>query len=152
MLFNKKILLATLCMLFHGAILSMETDMELWKKTIGNIIIFARTPDHDPQHMLLLGTWLTEQRNSISETHTWNMLVEKVTGPILLCPCPCLEDKMTTAVRNIVKEVAYTLKPGQDCSQLLADRAQEAITITKREWIEPDNSNVAIIDWEIYRY
>lgn len=40
------------------------------------------------------------------------------------------------AIATIIKEIAYNLKPGQDCSQELATRAQKAANGTEDKWID----------------
>lgn len=139
---KNQILLIALSISFSGAIISMEKDIKFEKQLkeatpmdMSNCISeFARESAHDSEHMKLLGCWLTEQRNNISEANEWNILVKHVTNYVTFCRCYCLANEMTRVVRDIVKEVAQDLQPGQDCSQLLVDRTQEAVRVTTREW------------------
>ena len=135
---NKIILSIALGMLFHGAIICMENQDNLEKESVismaGCISDFVRESAHNPKHIELLGYWLTMQRNAISEADKWNNLIKNLTGNVMYCRCHCLENKTTYAVSNVVEEVAQGLQPGQDCSQLLVYRAQEAVTVTACEW------------------
>jgi len=132
---NKKILLAAFSMSFHGAVMSMEQvtfeEQQEIRKLVGNqaahIGNFARAAEHDATHMVLLGAWLTQQRKAVTEPEKWNLLVEHLAKTVSFCGCHCVQNESTTAVKNSVIKIASELKPGQDCSQLLVQRAQEAM-------------------------
>jgi len=149
---SQKILLIALSISFHSAIMSMKKDEfnyadaiicmqnakaqkkimhKLLKEQTSHIVKFAREPNHDPEHMKLLGVWLTEQRNNVSETNVWNTLIKNLTSDISDYRCLCLENDMTSAVVDVVTSIAQNLQPGQDCSQLLIDCAQKRIDIVK---------------------
>jgi len=156
-------------MSFHGAIMSMEdaiVNMEeksslprhiqkaieigrhthIYEQAMGmadHISDFAKESDHDLQHMKTLGQWLTDERNNISgsEVDAWNIVIRNLINYVAFCRCDCLKNEMAAAVRDVVKEIAQDLQPGQDCSELLASRAQEAIATARLEWTKSANDN-----------
>jgi len=140
---NKIILSIVLSISFHGTVMSMENQSEREKQLevsakemSHRIFLFSRDFTHNTEHMELLGRWLTVQRTAISETNKWNTLVNHVTDSVTFCKCICLKHKTTAAVRDAVKKIAQDLQPGQHCSQLLINRAQEAVMIAEHEWKE----------------
>jgi hypothetical protein len=88
---------------------------------------FARIDDHNPEHMICLGKWLSEQRKNIIETRKWNLLVKHLEKTVVVCDCHCEDNQTTIAVKKVVIETALMLKPNEDCSQLLADAARKAV-------------------------
>ncbi len=127
-------------MLFHSTVMCMEKtpyqkasyeQQQKIRELVGDkadyIFIFGREDKPNPEHMLLLGKWLTEQRNNTPETTLWNAVVDYLDGSVDYCRCVCRKNQRTAAVAKIVRETAYALNPGEDCAQLLADRAQDAL-------------------------
>ena len=123
---HKKILLIALSMAFHGVAIGMYTNNNEILKSAGYITRYARI-DNDPNHMYNLGAWLTAQRNNIPETEKWHDLIKKLASSVPRCACICQDNRHTRAVSDVVVKIAMQMQPGEDCSQLLADRAQEAI-------------------------
>jgi hypothetical protein len=129
----KRILFIALSMPFHGAIISMQTE-DIYEQKV-RIAQFIHEEDHNPQHIALVGRWLTEKRNNVSDYEEWEIIINFVTS-VGHCRCDCLSNKITYAIQEAVKQVARNLQPGQDCSQLLVDHAQAAIVTAMYEWHE----------------
>jgi len=151
---NKKFLLITLSISLHGAVMGMETKMEIqeaWtmvntlkkqankeaKEQAQLILNFTKDSNENStnnrQNMESVGTWLTEQRKNFPKKE-WKSLVKKLNSGVSMeiARCLCPETNKRFAVIKIIEEIAYPLKPGEDCSQLLADRIEAKLkTITK---------------------
>lgn len=151
---NKKFLLATLIISAHGAVIGMETETDLmkaWKivnkatdkankeaKQQARLILnFTKDSSTDTarnrQEMESVGAWLTEQRGNFPAKQ-WKSVVKKLNNHVSMeiSRCRCPETNKRFAVISIIEEIAYALKPGDDCSQVLANRIEEKLsTITK---------------------
>lgn len=151
---NKKFLLATFIISAHGAIISMEQETELMRacklvnKAINNanfeakqqaelIVHFSKDSSTDAvrnrQYMESVGTWLTQQRKNFPDEQ-WKDLVKTLNSSVSSHPVidlyPATHNR--DAVIKIIEEIVISLKPGEDCSQLLADRIEAKLkTITK---------------------
>lgn len=134
----KKILFIALSMPFHGALITMQEESIYEQKT--RIAQFIHEKDHNLQYMAHVGHWLTIKRNNIFDYEEWDIVVNFITS-VGHCRCDCLANKITFAIKDVIKQVAHGLYPGQDCSQLLVDRAQEAIETATHEWNEEKISN-----------
>jgi len=88
-----------------------------------NLIIKFASIDNDLTHMSEVGTWLTQQRNYFVEGRAWTTLVDNLINKInaRYYLCTSIENKKLTNITNIVKYVAYKLKPGENCAQLLLE-------------------------------
>lgn len=85
------------------------------------------------QDMESVGTWLTQQRNNFPDEQ-WKGLVHKLNSSVSshIARCLCPETMKRFTVIEIIEDIAYPLKPGEDCSQLLANRIEEELkTITQ---------------------
>ncbi len=90
---------------------------------------FARVDNNDTTTALAVAKWLTCKRNEIVENKPWIAFIDKFVSNMegsYTFGCP-VENKKLGVVIEIVKETTYGLRPGEDCSQLLVDRAQEEI-------------------------
>ncbi len=147
---NKKLLLITLSMSLQGAIMGMETK-KAWElinalthqankaaeEQAQVILNFTKDSNenstHNRQHMESVGTWLTEQRKNFPDKQWINLVNELnnlVGNEISRCLCP--ETNKRFAVIKIIEEIAFPLKPGEDCSQLLADRIEAKLKTIKK--------------------
>jgi len=103
-----------------------------------NILTFARKDDHSEYHISAVGWWLNKQRINISDDQEWNWLIQRLHNKTKEKNEMIEELKgdrgglgkanaLTKDILKIVKNVAYNLKPNEDCSTLLVDRANEAV-------------------------
>jgi hypothetical protein len=107
---------------------------------------FARNSKHKQKHMKVLGKWLTEKRKVLYDQYKWNSLIAYLTTwGIIYCPCECLNNQMTRAVRDVIIMITTTLQPGADCTDLLVLQAQEAIIKTTRAWNEAQENKISRI-------
>jgi len=89
---------------------------------------FIDNPEENLPEMVLLGVWLTQQRNRFPDQQ-YEILVGGLTRSFgnKICRCICLKRDKMTALQHVIEDTANRLKPGNDCSQLLADGAKEAL-------------------------
>ena len=96
---------------------------------------FARD-NNDPVIAHEVAQWLMLNRNDFVESNEWtdfmNMFIFHLTGNH--CLCNCVKNKKLDAVVKIVKDTVYTLKPGEDCSQLLVDQMQQTMHKAEQEF------------------
>lgn len=148
---NKKFLLATFIISAHGAIISMEQETELMKacKLVNQatnnakfeakqqarlIIHFTENPYTDAvrnrQDMESVGIWLTQQRKNFPDEQ-WGDLIKILQDSVRSQPAICLYSELGKrfAVINVIENIVLPLKPGEDCSQLLADNIEERLSM-----------------------
>ena len=117
MQFNKKILLAALCISFHGAIMSMETiptldtltlqQKEELKQHTNHISQYLEDfhPDQSKENILPLTKWLVQQRSTTTETDTWKNLIKTLEGSIQIPTCTMLKlcQRQGTDLTDVLK-------------------------------------------------
>ena len=150
---SKKILLTVLGISSYGSVMGMETEkieadkneaqpsvdasekkyVFLLRKTPENqakyLSIFAREDNNDTASALKVAQWLVFNRNNIAEARPWLEFVDEFVTKMEGCYTfgSPKKNKKLEAVIGVVKETAYGLRPGEDCSQLLVDRAVEEL-------------------------
>lgn len=143
---SKSLLLIALSVSFHGAIISMEEadhDTNIRKACeIANLAMkhakgqieeqsqhvlnFTDDFESNQQDMLLVGIWLTQQRNKFPDKQ-YKTLLNKLIHSCPLCGCLCPLFTRRRAVRKAIDDVASALKPGEDCSKFLVTHAQKIL-------------------------
>jgi len=81
--------------------------------------------NNDMQHIYALGSFLTQQRKSMSQDYAWEELLQNLKAKVKICSCICLQHKKSVAFLNAVMQVAQHMQPGQDCTNLLISRIKQ---------------------------
>jgi len=140
---NKKMLAMIFGMSSYGVVMGMNEEIKNEDQSASKYVFalrknsenqarklaaFART-DNNSESALEVAQWLTYKRSDITEKQKWQSFIDQFVenmersytfgNPI--------KNKKLGVVIEVVKEVTYGLQSGQDCSQLLVDRAQEEI-------------------------
>jgi hypothetical protein len=103
----------------------METENNHIMYIAQHISDFAKLLDND--HILSLGDWLSEKRNTFADAHDWNFFVKNIVDNLTFYEKTWLKIRITTITKNVFEQVAYELQPGQNCSQLLLERTKKEI-------------------------
>jgi len=116
-----------LSVLFSGVSISMERKKIFFlipKTDTGKkALLVADLVDSNtyPLDMAIIESWLEKKRNDITQTEPWTAFVDEFVSDInKLVPLfqTYSEKEKILRVRDVIKQVANNLQPGQECSLL----------------------------------